>query len=328
MKKKKNYYEILKVSKNAFVDEIKKAYRKLAMEYHPDRNPNNKEAEEKFKEATEAYEILSDAKKRERYDKFSFQGVNNDFASDYGRGEFDYSSFYEYHYKKEWTRKEENKYKKYKENKLEVDIFFYIMISLVEFCSFCLSAYIGTFNIILGIISFYIFHFLYYNKLVRCEKKHASLITILSGISGIISFILGFAIESPFGFKMPELIFLLYLYTLYTIIFFTIAFIYRKIFKYFAYNKDKKDKFKKIIFFGVIFFIVFIILGGILNLISGFIANFINRYTSIHIPEILSLILSAILLFILFIFLTIGIFICNKLINKYSKKNKRITNGG
>ena len=212
MKKKKNYYEILKVSKNAFVDEIKKAYRKLAMEYHPDRNPNNKEAEEKFKEATEAYEILSDEKKRFQYDKFSFQVVNNDFASDYGRGEFDYSSFYEYHYEKEWNRKEENKYKKYKENKLEEWIFFYIMISLVEFCSFCLSAYIGAFNIILGIISFYIFHFLYYNKLVRCEKKHASLITILSGISGIISFILGFAIESPFGFKTPELIFLLYLY--------------------------------------------------------------------------------------------------------------------
>ncbi len=66
---KKNYYDILGVPKTASADEIKKAYRKLAMKYHPDRNPNNKEAEEKFKEAAAAYEVLSDEKKRASYDQ-------------------------------------------------------------------------------------------------------------------------------------------------------------------------------------------------------------------------------------------------------------------
>ena len=61
---KRDYYEILAVEKTASVEEVKKAYRKLAMQYHPDKNPDNKEAEEKFKEATEAYEVLSDGDKR------------------------------------------------------------------------------------------------------------------------------------------------------------------------------------------------------------------------------------------------------------------------
>jgi len=65
----KNYYDVLGVAKNASADEIKKAYRKLAMQYHPDRNPDNKEAEEKFKEAATAYETLSDEKKRRQYDQ-------------------------------------------------------------------------------------------------------------------------------------------------------------------------------------------------------------------------------------------------------------------
>jgi len=67
---KRDYYEILSVSKNASADEIKKAYRKVAMQHHPDRNPGNKEAEEKFKEAAEAYEVLSDADKKARYDRY------------------------------------------------------------------------------------------------------------------------------------------------------------------------------------------------------------------------------------------------------------------
>src|SRR3954467_9364298 len=70
---KRDYYEILGVSKSATADEIKKAYRKVAMQFHPDRNPGDKSAEEKFKEAAEAYEILSDADKRAKYDRFGHQ---------------------------------------------------------------------------------------------------------------------------------------------------------------------------------------------------------------------------------------------------------------
>lgn len=70
------YYEILEVDKNATEEEIKKTYRKLAMQYHPDRNPDDKEAEEKFKEAAEAYEVLSDREKREIYDRYGHEGLN------------------------------------------------------------------------------------------------------------------------------------------------------------------------------------------------------------------------------------------------------------
>lgn len=70
MAEKRDYYEVLGVSKNATADEIKKAYRKKAIQYHPDKNPGDKEAEEKFKEAAEAYDVLSDTEKRQRYDQF------------------------------------------------------------------------------------------------------------------------------------------------------------------------------------------------------------------------------------------------------------------
>ncbi len=74
---KRDYYEVLGVPKDAPKDDIKKAYRKLAVQYHPDRNPGNKEAEEKFKEATEAYEVLGDDQKRPAYDQFGFAGVDS-----------------------------------------------------------------------------------------------------------------------------------------------------------------------------------------------------------------------------------------------------------
>lgn len=72
---KRDYYEVLGVGKTATDDEIKKAYRKIAIKYHPDRNPGNKEAEEKFKEAAEAYDVLHDAQKRQQYDQFGFDGL-------------------------------------------------------------------------------------------------------------------------------------------------------------------------------------------------------------------------------------------------------------
>ncbi len=74
---KRDYYEVLGVERNASVDDIKKAYRKLAIKYHPDRNQNSPEAEVKFKEATKAYEVLSDPQKRHSYDQYGFAGVDN-----------------------------------------------------------------------------------------------------------------------------------------------------------------------------------------------------------------------------------------------------------
>ena len=76
MAEKRDYYEVLGVSKTATPEELKKAYRKLALQYHPDRNPGDKEAEEKFKEAAEAYEVLSNPEKRQHYDQFGFAGMN------------------------------------------------------------------------------------------------------------------------------------------------------------------------------------------------------------------------------------------------------------
>ena len=87
MESKRDYYEILGVSRDASQEEIKRAYRKLAMKYHPDRNPGDKSAEEKFKEISEAYEVLSDPEKRQKYDQFGHDGIKSSF----GPGGFDFS---------------------------------------------------------------------------------------------------------------------------------------------------------------------------------------------------------------------------------------------
>jgi len=78
---KRDYYEILGIDKNASKDDIKKAYRKLAMQYHPDRNPDDKQAEEKFKEAAEAYEVLNSDEKKAKYDRFGHDGVRSGYGS-------------------------------------------------------------------------------------------------------------------------------------------------------------------------------------------------------------------------------------------------------
>ncbi|TYP94950.1 molecular chaperone DnaJ [Fodinibius salinus] len=90
---KRDYYEVLGVSKNASESEIKKAYRKKAMKFHPDRNEEDPEAEKKFKEASEAYEVLSDEQKRQRYDQFGHRGVNNGANGFGGRGGAGFDNF-------------------------------------------------------------------------------------------------------------------------------------------------------------------------------------------------------------------------------------------
>lgn len=84
MTEKKDYYRVLGVDRNASQDDIKKAYRKLARQYHPDLNPNNKEAEEKFKEISEAYQVLSDQEKRKMYDMYGHAGLGGGPSSDFG----------------------------------------------------------------------------------------------------------------------------------------------------------------------------------------------------------------------------------------------------
>ncbi len=86
MSEKRDYYEVLGVEKSADADTIKKAYRKMAMKYHPDKNPGDQEAEEKFKEANEAYEVLSDEKKRSTYDQYGHAGVDGSMGGGFSGG--------------------------------------------------------------------------------------------------------------------------------------------------------------------------------------------------------------------------------------------------
>ena len=100
MAEKKDYYEVLGVDRNATADQIKKAYRKKAVQYHPDKNPGNKEAEEKFKEAAEAYDVLSDEKKRQMYDQYGHSMGPQGFGGGGGFGggaEFDMNDFFSRH---------------------------------------------------------------------------------------------------------------------------------------------------------------------------------------------------------------------------------------
>ena len=93
MSKKRDYYTVLGLNRDATEEDIKKAYRKLAMKHHPDRAPDDKGAEEKFKEAKEAYEILSDAKKRAAYDQFGHAGVDHGSGGGGPRGPEGFGAF-------------------------------------------------------------------------------------------------------------------------------------------------------------------------------------------------------------------------------------------
>ena len=93
MSTKRDFYEILGVTKTATPEEIKKAYRKVAIQFHPDKNPGNKEAEEKFKEAAEAYEVLSGADKRAKYDRFGHSRGNGGYSEHHMNMEDIFSQF-------------------------------------------------------------------------------------------------------------------------------------------------------------------------------------------------------------------------------------------
>ena len=92
MSDKRDYYDILGIARNASDAEIKKAYRKLAIKFHPDKNPDDKEAEGKFKEAAEAYEVLSNSEKKDKYDRFGHAGLGG--ASGFGGGGMDMNDIF------------------------------------------------------------------------------------------------------------------------------------------------------------------------------------------------------------------------------------------
>ena len=93
MAEKRDYYEVLGINRNASADEIKSAFRKLSKKYHPDLNPDDPTAEEKFKEINEAYQVLSDAEKKQRYDQFGHAGVDPNYGAGAGYGGFNASGF-------------------------------------------------------------------------------------------------------------------------------------------------------------------------------------------------------------------------------------------
>jgi len=90
----KNYYDLLNVSSDASDEEIKKSYRKLAMRYHPDRNPDNKKSEEKFKEISEAYEILRDKQKRQHYDQFGQSDLGGQYSQGFSSNTQDFGNVF------------------------------------------------------------------------------------------------------------------------------------------------------------------------------------------------------------------------------------------
>ena len=98
MAAKRDYYEVLGVGRNASAAEIKKAYRKLAKKYHPDTNPNDKQAEEKFKEVSEAYDVLGDEEKRKMYDQFGHAAFSEGGAGNYGYSQNNGNGYREFHF--------------------------------------------------------------------------------------------------------------------------------------------------------------------------------------------------------------------------------------